>query len=710
MSTMNLVTFASLTTTLLCLSSATPVTVRNYEAKMIKESLNTSVHPCDDFYQYACGGWIDKHKIPESKSSIGSFTLLNEELKGTLKNILGNITLKEKAQNITNKLAAAYNACLEVPKREDQLQALHSLMNKSGFGEWPKTCIEDHVKSDVKNCTDVFTNLPIFTLFGMSVDRDLTKLTTYVIQLDQLSFSTVGRNQLIHPNETRNANITKAYKELIKKALKIMKPNITEEEQASLANKIFDFEGQLANLTAPPEERRDILALYHRTNISELEKNFSNVPLLKLLSKQFAYVNITLNESETIELFAQEYYNKLNVFLQNVDCDLLYNYAGLRLVLGWAGRASAEFRNASFNLTKASKGIVTDNERWEKCVDTMNAMMPEIVGYLYVQHKFSEQAKKEVEDIVERIRAIFNETLIQSDWMDNYTRSAAEDKLKQMISKIGYPTWLLNTTYLDQLYKYVPDLNISSSFLEMASHISSNNWKRELSHLGKEYDAKSVWIVGPAIVNAFYNPSANEMVYPSGILQGVFYQYGLPRSLNFGAIGVVVGHEMTHGFDDTGSQFDANGSLKQWWSNQTRTEFTKKAQCFIEQYGNITDEEANMTVNGVNTVGENIADNGGMRMAYKAYDRLLEDECGGEDTRLPGLENLTGRQLFFIAEAMIWCSRMRTKTRQHLIQYDSHSPDYLRVNIPMQNMEEFSTVFNCPANSTMNASHRCVLW
>ncbi|KAL3201777.1 hypothetical protein MRX96_042795 [Rhipicephalus microplus] len=145
------------------------------------------------------------------------------------------------------------------------------------------------------------------------------------------------------------------------------------------------------------------------------------------------------------------------------------------------------------------------------------------------------------------------------------------------------------------------------------------------------------WIVGPAIVNAFYNPSANEMVYPSGILQGVFYQYGLPRSLNFGAIGVVVGHEMTHGFDDTGSQFDANGSLKQWWSNETRTKFTKKAQCFIEQYGNITDEEANMTVNGVNTVGENIADNGGMRMAYKAYDRLLEDECGGEDTRLPDM-------------------------------------------------------------------------
>uniref|UniRef100_A0A224Y624 Gluzincin n=1 Tax=Rhipicephalus zambeziensis TaxID=60191 RepID=A0A224Y624_9ACAR len=167
---------------------------------------------------------------------------------------------------------------------------------------------------------------------------------------------------------------------------------------------------------------------------------------------------------------------------------------------------------------------------------------------------------------------------------------------------------------------------------------------------------------------------------------------------------------MTHGFDDTGSQFDANGALKQWWTNETRTKFNDKAKCFIEQYGNITDEEANMTISGKNTVGENIADNGGMRMAYKAYEKLLEDECGGEDTRLPGLEHLSGRQLFFIGEAMVWCSQMRKEAKQHLIQYDPHSPEDLRVNIPMQNMKEFSTVFNCPANSTMNASNRCVLW
>ncbi|XP_054931289.1 neprilysin-2-like [Dermacentor andersoni] len=200
------------------------------------------------------------------------------------------------------------------------------------------------------------------------------------------------------------------------------------------------------------------------------------------------------------------------------------------------------------------------------------------------------------------------------------------------------------------------------------------------------------------------------MVFPSGILQGVFYQFGLPRSLSFGAIGTVVGHEMTHGFDDTGSQFDADGRLKQWWTDQTRTQFDQKAKCFIEQYGNITDEEANMTLNGINTVGENIADNGGIRMAYQAYERLLKEEYKGVDTRLPGLTHLSGNQLFFIAEAMVWCSRYRKKMRQLQIQYDPHSPAEYRVNIPMQNMEEFATVFKCANDSKMNPEKRCRLW
>ncbi|XP_037556025.1 neprilysin-1-like [Dermacentor silvarum] len=718
---MNLVILASLMA-FPCLSYSTPTTIRDSEgnysvccepvcierANMIKEALNTSVNPCDDFYSYACGGWEEKHPIPDTKSSIGSFDLLHDELQETLRSIFQNMTLVEENQNITDKVAAVYNACVEVPTKEDQVEVLYSLMNISGFGQWPIK--RGDSSPTIGNCTEVLNNIPIVALLPMYIDRDVKLLNSSVVQMDQLGFPWVGRNQLLHPNTTENKPIIAAYKTVVKTALKLMNSTLTEDEVSALADTLVDFEGQLANLTAPPEERRNFMELYHRTTIGKLQKNFTQIPLLQMLNKQFSLVNITLSENETIELYAMEYYSKLDEFLGCVDCETLFNFAGLREILNWAARASQEFRNVSFELTKASSGIKVEKPRWEKCVSAINGMMPEIVGYLYVLQKFSEEAKKEVEDLVRRLTTIFNETVQNNDWMDNKTKSAAEEKLAKMTSKIGYPSWLLNKTYLEQLYIYVPNLNLSSPYLEMSYYIEANNWKRQMLQLRKPYDKESVWFVGPAVVNAFYNPAANEMVYPSGILQGVFYQYGLPRSLNFGAVGMVVGHEMTHGFDDTGSQFDADGALKQWWTNETRAEFNKKAECFIYQYGNITDEEANMTINGRNTVGENIADNGGMRMAFKAYERLLQDECHGQDTRLPGLTDLSGKKLFFIAEAMVWCSRMRKERQQFLIQYDPHSPDKYRVNIPMQNMEEFSEVFQCKNDSAMNPRQRCKLW
>ncbi|XP_070381729.1 neprilysin-1-like [Dermacentor albipictus] len=759
---MNLMTLASVMT---FLSSSIPTTAQNPQgkynvcceavcferAKLINESLNTSVEPCDDFYSYACGGWIEKHEIPEDKSSTGIFYLLRDELQETLKNILGNMTLVEQCQNITDKLAAAYNACVEVPAKEDQLEVLYKIMNRSGFGQWPIDPADKNISTVVGNCTEVLKNIPIETLLPFYVDRDVQNLTSYVIQIDQLNFPMVGRNQLIHPNASTNVNITTAYKKVVRTALGLMKPNFSEDVLSGLADTLVDFEGQLANLTTPPEQRRNILDIYERTTIGELQKNFSAkhgssirastavfvfvspsviselngilgfyaptpqhddkarrsggllinfyhqeilnaspmlnnilnskllwIPLLHMLNKQLSLVNITLTENETVELYAKEYYSKLDRFLQCIDCNTLFNFAGLREILGWAAHASESFRNASFELDQASSGVQVKKARWKTCVDTMNRMMPEIVGYLYVLENFREEAKKEVEDLVSRLMTTFNETIRNSDWMDNKTKYAAEDKLAKMGSKIGYPKWQLNVTYLEQLYKQVPNLNLSSSFLDMSYYISENNYMRKLLMLRQPYDKENVWFTGAAVVNAFYSPDSNEMVFPSGILQGVLYQYGLPRSLSFGAIGMVVGHEMTHGFDDTGSQFDADGRLKQWWTNETRTQFDQKAQCFIDQYGNITDEEANRTLNGKNTVGENIADNGGIRMAYKAYERLLQEECRGEDTRLPGLTNLSGKQLFFIAEAMVWCSRFRKEKRQFQIQYDPHSPEKYR--------------------------------
>ncbi|KAH7935846.1 hypothetical protein HPB52_014279 [Rhipicephalus sanguineus] len=353
--------------------------------------------------------------------------------------------------------------------------------------------------------------------------------------------------------------------------------------------------------------------------------------------------------------------------------DTLFNYAGLRRMLKWAATVSHHFRKASFQLRAVKQGVQVEKPRWQRCVDAVNDDMPEVVGKLYVQSKFSPEAKHE---------------------------------LAQMATKIGYPDWLFNETYIEELYKFVPELSVNASYGEMMYALSENHWKQEMLKLRKPYNKDTEWPVSPAVVNAFYSPSGNEM----GILQGVFYGQGLPRSINFGAIGTVVGHEMTHGFDDTGSQFDANGALKQWWTNDTRAKFMDKAKCFEDEYGNITDVETNMTLNGKNTVGENIADNGGLRLAFEAYKKLLQAEYKNVDTRLKDLEEFSGEQLFFIANAMVMCSLSRPEYLKEQIQYDPHSPSQYGVNVPLSNLPAFSDTFKCPPYSTMNRRYRCAIW
>ncbi|XP_054931095.1 neprilysin-1-like [Dermacentor andersoni] len=373
------------------------------------------------------------------------------------------MTLVEQNQNITDKLAAAYNACVEVPAKEDQLKVLSKIMNHSGFGQWPIDPADKNISTVIGNCTDVLNTIPIYTLLPFYVERDVQNLTSYVVQIDQLYFETVGRNQLIHPNSTENEPIITAYKKVVKTALELMKPNFTETELSGLADTLVDFEGQLAN-----------------------------IPLLNMLNKQFSKVNITLREEETVELYAKEYYSKLDEFLKCADCNTLFNFAGLREILSWAARASGSFRNASFELDKASSGVQVEKARWKTCVDTMNQMMQEIVGYLYVLENFRQEAKLEVEDLVSRLMTTFNETIQKNDWMDNQTRSAAQDKLAKMDSKIGYPDWQLNVTYLEQLYKEVPNLNLSSSFLDMSYYIEENNDMRKLLKLRQPYVKRDV--------------------------------------------------------------------------------------------------------------------------------------------------------------------------------------------------------------------------
>uniref|UniRef100_A0A6G4ZVK7 Putative m13 family peptidase n=1 Tax=Rhipicephalus microplus TaxID=6941 RepID=A0A6G4ZVK7_RHIMP len=536
-------------------------------------------------------------------------------------------------------------------------------------------------------------------LFSVYVTRDMKELSRNIIEFDQFSFSLIGRNELIKPKK-ENRRSVQAYKALIRTALSVIKPNLKPAIVSVLTEEIFSFESQIAKRTMSKEDRRNTLRLYKRTTLRDLQRKFEELPLLDALNKEFSLVNITLTEDEPVAIMAERYFASATKFLKRVSPRVLYNYMGWRAVLTRASYASKRFREAKLNFNKVSKGLMKEPPLWKTCVRLVASAMKEVVGRLYVMKKFSARAKEDVEKLVESMKRRFQERLRKVKWMDAVTKQRAQQKLKDMTPKIGYPEWMLETDFLEHLYRHLDELRHDEPFVRIQEDISDNNYKNGLLELREPFNKTLTWSSGPAIVNAFYSADRNEMLFPSAILQGAFYKHGLPDSINLGGIGAVIGHEMTHGYDDRGSQYDGDGRLRQWWSKRTRKLFKNKANCFVKQYGDIFDHKAGMKLNGENTVGENIADNGGIRIAFKTYEYLLKTS-ETRDVRLPGLEHLSGKHLFFIANGMVWCSKSRKEALRQQIQYDSHSPKQYRVNVPLQNFYAFSSVFRCNRSSPM---------
>ncbi|XP_049514972.1 neprilysin-1-like isoform X1 [Dermacentor silvarum] len=315
----------------------------------------------------------------------------------------------------------------------------------------------------------------------------------------------------------------------------------------------------------------------------------------------------------------------------------------------------------------------------------------------------------QVEKISVRLKEVFNDSLQGATWMDTENKMKALQKLQKMVAKIGYSPWLLNTTVLQHLYKYVPSFNQSTSFLKMMYLTNENNDIIMMERLRQEYDTDSDWHLSFSTVTTHYDPSSNEFVCPMAGMQSPFYQFGLPWSLNVGAIGSVIAHEMTHGFTGRGSYYDADGRPRPIWPN---SKYKTKTECFVQQYEKITDEETNIPINGTQTLDENIADNSGLELAYAAYRRMVEEDCDNTTTTLESLPDFTGPQLFFIGNAMSWCSVVKAGSFRRPVPYMRYSPSKYRVNLPMQNLPEFATAFNCSSESAMykNSTETCSLW
>merc|ERR1712121_596859 len=372
-----------------------------------------------------------------------------------------------------------------------------------------------------------------------------------------------------------------------------------------------------------------------------------------------------------------------------------------------------EMTDILFEYKSVLTGIDTASPRWQTCLATSVRGFGFAAAHEYVLANFDDAAKDQADSMVEDLRSAFKELVEETEWMDSMTQEKAKEKADMMLQLIGYPDWLAVPSEVDEYYSGTPPLNPDFHFNNVLGMTSWSS-KQELITL-REEPQRDIWLMHPAIVNAWYSPNHNTITFPAGILQPPFFKGGWPRYLNFGAIGMVIGHEITHGFDDQGRQYDGTGNASPWWSDETIQAFSGEAQCFIDQYENYTvpelidilgEEDAHL--NGKNTQGENIADNGGIRETYRAYLRSVESE--GSEPRLPGLEMFTPKQMFFVSYAQAWCEIQTPESLLGQVLSDPHSPGRFRVVGPLGNSEDFQKEFNCPADAAMNRPEKCKLW
>ncbi|XP_052572729.1 membrane metallo-endopeptidase-like 1 isoform X6 [Peromyscus californicus insignis] len=682
-------------------------------AARILQNMDKSKKPCDNFYQYACGGWLRHHVIPETNSRYSVFDILRDELEVILKGVLEDSDVKDRPA--VEKAKILYRSCMNesVIEKRDSKPLLNIL---DVVGGWPVAMDKWteimgpkwELERQLALLNSQFNRRVLIDLFIWNDDQNSSR---HVIYIDQPTLGMPSREYYFQ--EGSNHKVREAYLHfmmsvatMLRKDLNLPKDNTLVQEDMT---KVLELEAHLANATVPQEERHDVTSLYHRMDLVELQERFGlkGFNWTLFIQSVLSSVQIDLLPDEEVVVYGIPYLQNLEDVIDIYSARTMQNYLVWRLVLDRISSLSQRFKDARVHYRKALYGTTVEEVRWRECVSYVNSNMESAVGSLYIKQAFTKDSKEMVKELIDKVRSVFVDTLDELNWMDEESKKKAQEKAMNIREQIGYPDYILeeHNRHLDEEYSSL--IFSEELYFENGLQNLKASAQRSLKKLREKVD-QNLWIIGAAVVNAFYSPNRNQIVFPAGILQPPFFSKEQPQSLNFGGIGMVIGHEITHGFDDNGRNFDKNGNMLDWWSNFSAQHFREQSQCMIYQYGNFSwDLADDQNVNGFSTLGENIADNGGVRQAYKAYLQWLTE--GGRDQRLPGL-NLTYTQLFFVNYAQVWCGSYRPEFAVQSIKTDVHSPLKYRVLGSLQNLAAFSEAFHCPRGSPMHPKKRCRIW
>ncbi|XP_006729142.1 phosphate-regulating neutral endopeptidase PHEX [Leptonychotes weddellii] len=667
-------------------------------AAAILSKVNFSVDPCDNFFRFACDGWINSNPIPEDMPSYGVYPWLRHNVDLKLKALLEKSISRRRDTEAIQKAKILYSSCMneKAIEKADAKPLLH-ILRHSPF-RWP--VLESNIGPEGVWSERRFSLLHTLATFRgqysnsvfirLYVSPDDKVSNEHILKLDQATLSLAVREDYLD-----NTTEAKSYRDALYKFM---------VDTAVLLG---------ANSSRAEHDMKSVLRL--EIKIAEKNQSVKALYILRTGGKKCEICHSKLVEhivlGKLLKLERQDNLAKHKKVLINTAMEVtIANYLVWRMVYSRIPNLSRRFQYRWLEFSRVIQGTTTLLPQWDKCVNFIESALPYVVGKMFVDVHFQEDKKEMMEELIEGIRWAFIDMLEkENEWMDAGTKRKAKEKARAVLAKVGYPQFIMNDTYVNEDLKAIKfsEFDYFGNVLQTRKYLAQSDffWLRKAV-------PKTEWFTNPTTVNAFYSASTNQIRFPAGELQKPFFwgtEY--PRSLSYGAIGVIVGHEFTHGFDNNGRKYDKNGNLDPWWSTDSEEKFKEKTKCMVNQYSNYYWRKAGLNVKGKRTLGENIADNGGLREAFRAYRKWINDKRQGvEEPLLPGII-FTNNQLFFLSYAHVRCNSYRPEAAREQIQIGAHSPPQFRVNGAVSNFEEFQKAFKCPLNSTMNRGlDSCRLW
>jgi len=643
-------------------------------------ALDRAAQPCQDFYQFACGGWLKSHPIPSDQSRWGRFNELAERNKDVLRGLLEKASSTDTAREAGDqRMGDLYAACMDETEAEkkgvDPLKADFAIIDDlTSTADLPVLLARLHAKG-------------INAGFDFGSDQDYKDATKVIAVVDQGGLGLPDRDYYFKTDE-KSARLRRQYEWHVAKVFGLLgdDPRTSADEAAA----VMRLETALAKISQDRVTRRDPDNVYHRFTKEELIKLSPDFDWNRYLTETGAPASPWLNVVST------DFAAGFTAAFSSAPLSDWKTYLRWHIAATSSPWLSREFVDENFDFGgRKLTGAKELKPRWKRCVELTDGALGHDLGRRYVEATFGDEGKQRTEELVSALRKSLNKDLSGLDWMTAKTRRKALEKLSAITDKIGFPS----------KWRDYAGVRIERDNLLASVHSAREyETRRQLAKIGKPVD-RAEWDMTPPTVNAFYNPQLNEIVFPAGILQPPFFDRAGDQASNLGAIGVVIGHEMTHGFDDEGRKFDPKGNLKDWWTPEDAKAFEDKAQCLVDQYGTY-EPLPGVKLNGKLTLGENTADNGGVVLATMALGELT---ASGEKLE-PLKGGFTPEQRLYLGFAQVWCQNQTEEIARLMAQVDPHSAAHFRVQGPLSNSPGFAAAFSCKPGDAMVPAKTCRVW